>query len=458
MRVHFFSSTDLRDRSDFGANYILQNLKTTQSVSIIYFLISLGIRILVEAFNIPAMKISHMDEYDLANWISLIVTPFFYLGSIQLIKLFELNKKYETLARIFVFLFAFFIVINTMRATFYSMHNPRNTLVMYMMGLIITGVFFTFEFYETLILTVLTGLFFAAILPFYQHSFNELFMNNLASLVLLVVFFCISRFSFSYRADNFLKLKAIEEKNIEIENASQVKNEILGIVAHDLRNPLAAIKTIAMMMELDKSMDEDNQDNLQMIKASCDKATSIINDLLETVHNDIGNEFDVEKTELNKFLLIVVDEWLKNKSGHANVLYYGTKQPVYALINPEKMQRVMDNLISNAVKFSSEGDHIEISLKELNGEAHISIKDFGMGIPEVLLPFIFDRFSKASRKGRRGEESIGLGLSIVREIIRKHGGEIEVNSVEEVGTTFTIKLPQEASSYLGYIDAFLCAG
>ena len=104
------------------------------------------------------------------------------------------------------------------------------------------------------------------------------------------------------------------------------------------------------------------------------------------------------------------------------------------------MQRALDNLISNAVKFSGAGEHIEISLKELNGEAFIAIKDFGVGISAEMLPYIFDRFSKASRRGVRGEESIGLGLSIVHEIIRKHGGEIAVNSVEKSGTTFTIAL------------------
>ena len=368
------------------------------------------------------------------------ITPIFYIGSIQIIRFFEADKKYVKIAQAFVFLFALLLISNCMRVTFYRLHNPRNALVMYMLGLVIVGVLFTFELFETIILVTLTAACFAIMLTFYQHGFTELLLNNLASFVLLSVFFALSRLAFSYRADNFFKLKDIEEKNIEIENASIIKNEILGVVAHDLRNPLAAIKTIAMMMESDTNLDDENQDNLKMIKASCDKATSIINDLLETAHNESGKEFELEQVELNKFLLIIVDEWLKNKKDTLNILYYGTKQPVYALINKEKMQRALDNLISNAVKFSGAGEHIEISLKELNGEAFIAIKDFGVGISAEMLPYIFDRFSKASRRGVRGEESIGLGLSIVHEIIRKHGGEIAVNSVEKSGTTFTIAL------------------
>jgi len=440
MRVHFFSRTDLHSRSDFRLYYILQNLNTTKTISLLYFSLCLIIRIILELFISSGQKINHMDEYDLANWIAITVTPVFYFVSTQLIRLFESNKKHEQLAQVFVFLFTLFLIINAMRATFYSMHNPRNTLVMYMLGLVIAGLFFTYEFYETLILAVFTGVCFAVTLTYYQTDLNELFLNNLASFVLLSVFFSMSRLSFSYRADNFFKLRAIEEKNIEIEKASKVKNEILGVVAHDLRNPLSAIKTIVGMMETDANIDAENQDNLTMIKASCDKATSIINDLLESAHNDIGTELEFEQIELNKFLLLIVDEWLKNTKGGVNILFYGTKEPVYALINKEKMQRAMDNLISNADKFSGSKEHIEISLKELRGEALISVKDFGVGIPMDLLPYIFDRFSKASRKGIRGEGSIGLGLSIVQEIVRKHGGEIIVNSAERSGTVFTIKL------------------
>jgi len=444
MKVHLFSCADMNNRADFRLYYILQNLNTTQTVSIIFFLVSLTIRVIIEIFNVPGKQVNHLDEYDLSNWVSLIATPLFYFASRLFRRLFEADKKYLSLIQAMVFLFALFIVINTMRATFYSMHNPRNTLVMYMLGLIIAGVFFTFEFYETVALVLITGACFSITLTFYQHEFNELFMNNMASFILLAVFFSISRFSYSYRADNFFKLKAIEEKNIEIEKASQVKNEILGIVAHDLRNPLAAIKALASMMTDDKNMDTENQENLQMIKTSCDKATSIINDLLETAHNEVGNEFELERVELNKFLLLIVDEWLKSKKDKVNILYYGTRQPVYALINKEKMHRAMDNLISNAVKFSGLSEHIEISMNELDTEVFIAVKDFGMGIPGDLLPFIFDRFSKASRKGVRGEGSIGLGLSIVHEIVRKHGGEIVVNSNEKTGTIFTIKLDSVA--------------
>jgi signal transduction histidine kinase len=413
---------------------------------------NLSIRLIIYINDLPVKGINHIDEFNYANWLSLATTPLFYVSAIVMINNFKVSKTSMLIAPLLVVLFALFVMINGMRVTFLVADNPRNTLVMYMLGLIIVGVFFTFEFFESLLLALVTGICFFLLLPFYQHTFNELLMNNMGSLVLLTLFFSLSRYSFSYRADNFLKLKAIEEKNLQIETASLLKNEILGIVAHDLRNPLAAVKTIAMMMEMDKNMDYDNLDNLQMIKASCDKATNIINDLLETAHNELTNELEVEEVELNQFLLIIVDEWVKNTRGGVNILYYGTDKPVYAGINAEKMQRVMDNLISNAMKFSVESDHIEISLKEINNDVFIDVKDFGVGIPPDLQPFIFDRFSRASRKGVRGEESIGLGLSIVRQIIRKHRGEIEVYSTDGGGTTFTIKLAAKRHKVAHNID------
>ena len=101
----------------------------------------------------------------------------------------------------------------------------------------------------------------------------------------------------------------------------------------------------------------------------------------------------------------------------------------------------MDNLISNALKFSKDNDKIEIRLDKENKMAIIEVKDHGLGIPKDMLPHLFERFSKAGRTGIHGEESTGLGLSIVKQILERHKGEIEVDSIENQGSTFTIKLP-----------------
>lgn len=443
MRVHFFSRIDIPNRSSFYQYSTFQNLKTVKVLSMVCFLVCVCLRLVVILAELPIDTVKHISEFDTSNWISIAVMPCFYLSAYYLLNSYQESRRSRSLARVVALLFALFILMTFMRASFFTMYNPRNTLVMYMMGIIIVGVYFTFEYFETFLLAVFTGITFSLLIPHYQTAVNELLMNNLASVVLLTLFFCLSRYSFSYRSDNYLKLKAIEQKNLEIENAIQVKNEILGIVAHDLRNPLASVKMIASLLSMEEKMNAEDQENLQMINAACDKAVGIINDLLETAHDDPQQDFDVIRTELNQFLLKIVDEWVKGKNGLLNILYYENSTPVYVYINNEKMARVLDNLISNAIKFSKPDSHIEIRLRVDENKALIDVRDFGTGIPENLLPFIFDRFSRASRKGLRGEESVGLGLSIVQQIVTKHGGYINVNSVEGQGTTFTIGLNDE---------------
>jgi two-component system sensor histidine kinase VicK len=110
-------------------------------------------------------------------------------------------------------------------------------------------------------------------------------------------------------------------------------------------------------------------------------------------------------------------------------------------INTDKFNRVLDNLISNALKFSKEKDKLDLILGTTGGYAVLQVQDHGLGIPKDMLPHIFERFTKAGRQGLKGETSTGLGLSIVKQIIEKHGGKISVDSEEGKGSTFTIKLP-----------------
>lgn len=442
MRILFFSKTNKNGRFAFRSYYILQNLRTVKAISLIFIIFSLILRFLFSTYNTNNQNFTHISNFNKANWFTLLISPIFYIISWQTVKAFSNTKRYLRFAQALTMAFGIFLIITGMRSSFFSMYNPRNTLLFYMTGLVLVSVFYTFEYWETLIIVLTTGIIFAIILPFFQSTAEELLLNNIASGILLIVFFCISRYVFSYRADNFLKIKAIGEKNIEIENASNAKNEILGVVAHDLRNPLAIIKSVSMLMESEDNTADDYNENIQMIKNACDKATSIIHDLLETAQNEIHNHFDLEKIELDSFLMMITNEWLKNKKGQVNIIYQNAGQPIYAKIHKEKMQRVMDNLIINAIKFSKHEGNIDVSLSQANNDIFIKVRDYGIGIPDDMLPYIFDRFSKARRNGVRGEASVGLGLSIVQQIVKKHNGEIKVNSAPDSGTTFTIKLPQ----------------
>ena len=415
-------------------------------MGIVFFVLDVIFKVSPYVLGLHSSQLKNFGEYNVSITIHLILTPVFILLSSIMMRRFKATAKYLFFGQLLTIIFASYLISAGMMASFFGMHNPRNTVTIYMITLMLAGIFYVFEYYETLLIAIISTVIFSSILPHYLSQSSELLLNQFASMVLMIAFFSISRYVFSYRANHFIQLKTINEKNAQIEIANQVKDEILGIVAHDLRNPLAAIETIATIMQLDNKLDEEGEDNILMIKASCERAKLIINDLIEVARNDIDNEFEVKRCDLNQFLFHIVEEWLNNKAITTKIIYYGTKKPVFAWINKEKMQRVMDNLISNAIKFSGEGDDIEVSLRHANGAAFIDVKDFGVGIPGDLLPSIFDRFSRASRKGLHGEESIGLGLSIVKQIITKHGGEVNVKSAEQKGTTFTISLNQSIAS------------
>ena len=103
---------------------------------------------------------------------------------------------------------------------------------------------------------------------------------------------------------------------------------------------------------------------------------------------------------------------------------------------------MIDNLVSNALKFSKETDQVEIHLEDLGQYVIIEVKDHGLGIPKDMIPVLFDRFSGVGRTGLKGEQSTGLGLSIVKQIVEGHRGTIAVFSEEGKGSTFRIQLPK----------------
>jgi two-component system sensor histidine kinase VicK len=336
-------------------------------------------------------------------------------------------------------LFATYIILSGIMSGYIAVYDLSN-LTLYLVALITIGVICIFEYEDTIMLTILTEVLFTIFILLLQADPTNIIYAELTSFILLSGFYLVSRYIYSYRANHYVQLLEIREKNEEIEKASAFKNDVLGMVAHDLRNPIAAIESISMIMQLDE-IDEDTHDNLNMIKASCVKARSIINDLLEVARNDNSNVLETDIIELNQLLKGFVNDWRAHHKIKNSIILVTSAIPVYARINTEKFHRVIDNLVSNAIKFSKENDKIELYIKPFEDEVAIEVTDHGLGIPPEILPHIFERFSKAGRKGVRGESSIGLGLSIVRQIIEKHKGKIEVDSEVMKGSTFRITLP-----------------
>lgn len=440
MQTLFFRNIPDKYKVAYRNHYTGQNLATVRSVSFIFLILNLIIRLLAIVFPNTLTRAENFPEFNIANWAFIFGAIVFHLFSYPLIEAYLKTKKATVIMALFIFCFSLYIICGGMYSSFIAMSNPRNSLTVYLIGLTVISVLMVLEYYETIILIIAVELLFTVILIHYHTDATEMLYNQLTSFVLLTGFYLISRYFFSYKANYYLQVLATREKTEELERAGEFKNQLLGMVAHDLRNPIAAVESIAMMMEMD-DIDEDTQDNLTMIKTSCVKARHIIDDLLNSARDENVLEFSTKKTELNSFLLRAIDGW-KLQSVNKNIIeLISSVSPAYAMIDQEKFQRVIDNLISNALKFSGERQGIELFLFKREKELAIEIKDHGLGIPKDLLPFIFDRFSKAGRAGLKGERSTGLGLSIVKHIIEKHNGKISVESEEGKGSTFRIVLP-----------------
>jgi two-component system sensor histidine kinase VicK len=428
-------------KNSYREYYTSQNLASVRVGSIVFLVLNVIIRALYLIFPLSLTRAENFPEFDTTNWVFMISALVFYIISNFLIEEFRKNNKATATMSLFVFSFSLYIILCGMFSSFIATANPRNALILYLISLTVISILCVFEYYETIILIISVELLFTALLIHSRTDPTEMIYNQMVSIILLGGFYLISRYFFSYKASYWMQVNEIKEKNLEIERGSEFKSQLLGTVAHDLRNPIAAVETLAMMMEME-DIDEDTQDTLNLMKASCIRARTIIDDLLESARNENPTEFITTETELNSLIRDNIEVWKIQKEAKNTIELISSISPAYALINHEKFKRVLDNLIGNALKFSKEKSKIEVFLSKRNQRIIIEVKDRGLGISKDMLPIIFTPFSKAGRTGLKGEQSTGLGLSIVKQIIEKHKGKIEVESEVGKGSTFRIVLPE----------------
>jgi len=241
-------------------------------------------------------------------------------------------------------------------------------------------------------------------------------------------------------------IKAIIDKSRKLEESIESKNRILATIVHDLRNPLNGIKGLNNILkdDLTEQLTDDQMEMFSLIDESTEKANHLIEELLEISELE-GEDFELERKEvrLSEYLEKSIKPFqnkAKEKGVELSISTMGNGLAVN--IDPKRFERVISNLLSNALKFTSDNGRVSVELKEKEKESVIEISDTGVGIPEKVQPYIFDKFSKARRLGLEGEQSTGLGMSIVQQIVHLHQGEIWVESEENKGTTFYISLPK----------------
>jgi signal transduction histidine kinase len=230
------------------------------------------------------------------------------------------------------------------------------------------------------------------------------------------------------------------------ERVNSLKDEFLAIVSHELRSPLSAIAGWAHILQGGASP-ENFEKGLEVIEQSVRVQTKLIEDLLDISRMASGRmRLELQPVEPRSFIDAAVEATrpaAEAKNIRVRKVLDLSAGPVKG--DPGRMQQVMVNLLTNAVKFTPEQGYVEVGLQRRGDEAEITVSDTGIGIPADFLPHVFDRFCQADDSIHSRYGGLGLGLAIVKHLVELHGGNISADSAGEgCGARFVLRLPLAA--------------
>jgi signal transduction histidine kinase len=241
--------------------------------------------------------------------------------------------------------------------------------------------------------------------------------------------------------------KAVEESNQKLLELDQVKNRFFANVSHELRTPLtlllAPLETL--LHRFNRSFDQETRNVLLIMHANGMRLLKLINDLLDLVRMESG------RMEVRREPLEVV-EFVKGLASAARQVADDKRLRLETFIDPQmgavladrdKLEKIILNLVFNALKFTPAGGTVEMRAEKQGGEFVLVVADTGIGIAEKNLPFVFDRFWQADGSSKRKYQGVGIGLALVKELTEVQGGQVSVQSQEGKGTTFTVRLPYQ---------------
>lgn len=247
--------------------------------------------------------------------------------------------------------------------------------------------------------------------------------------------------------------QALEESNRKLTELDQVKSRFFANISHELRTPLtlllAPLET--MLNRFKNAIDRETRDLLVTMQSNGMRLLKLINDLLDLVRLESGRmivrEDSVSMAEFVKGLASATRQVAQDK--RIRLETWVDPEIGTAILDRDKMEKIVLNLVFNALKFTPAGGRVDIRADKKDDKLVLVVKDTGMGISQKNLAHVFDRFWQADDSSRRKYQGMGIGLALVKELVEVQGGTVSVASEEGKGTTFTIVLPYkvgEASS------------
>ena len=250
------------------------------------------------------------------------------------------------------------------------------------------------------------------------------------------------------------------KSNIFMEKALKSQGEFIVNISHELKTPLNVLSSTVQLFNMycnNNSLEEKKESIIKYIdsmKQNCYRLSKLINNIVDSSKIETGF-FELHLSNNNivevvEDIVMSVTDFTNSKD--INIVFDTYTEEKIIACDPEKIERVVLNLISNAIKFSDKGNEICVDIKEKDEFVEISVKDNGIGIEVNQLDMIFDRFKQVDKSLSRNAEGTGIGLSLVKSIVELHGGYIYVESEVGKGSNFIVNLPSRNVSHENVID------
>ncbi|HYE20623.1 MAG TPA: ATP-binding protein [Tepidisphaeraceae bacterium] len=239
-------------------------------------------------------------------------------------------------------------------------------------------------------------------------------------------------------------LAAERAARAEAERVSLMKDEFLATLSHELRTPLNAILGWAQILRSDGGLDDNVAEGLDVIERNARVQTQLIEDLLDMSRIISGKiRLDVQRVDLQDVVKAAVAS-VRHSADQKGIRLQVVLDPLAGPVrgDPNRLQQCFWNLLSNAIKFTPKGGKVQVGLERVNSHLEVCVTDDGQGIRPEFLPHVFERFRQADSSSTRRHGGLGLGLSIVKNLVELHGGKVRAKSPGEgQGSTFCIELP-----------------
>jgi len=272
-----------------------------------------------------------------------------------------------------------------------------------------------------------------------SYLFNSLFFLSLTSIIAVVS----CHFHGERDKVDFSTRYQLDQRNSELTDLDRAKSEFFANVSHELRTPLTLILTPVEEMLRTGSLSPQVREPLQLVEKHGFQLLRLIDDLLEVVRLEGGAlNLSLSEISLEKLAQGMAESMRSLAESKKVELHFSAGDESLCVWGDEsRLERVLLNLLGNAVKFTPPGGTVRVECRRDGASAIVSVRDTGPGIPAEDQPFIFDRFRQAKNTSEMSHQGVGLGLSLVRELANAHEGDVELQSEVGEGSTFTVRLP-----------------